>query len=54
MGIRPKDVDMALDYLLDYEYFSPYQENIMIIRDYILDLEENTEELHRLEKEFGY
>lgn len=25
MEVRPKEVDEALDYLLDYECFTPYQ-----------------------------
>ena len=40
MEVRPKEVDEALDYLLDYEYFTPYANRIMLIRDYILELEE--------------
>lgn len=40
MEVRPKEVDEALDYLLDYEYFTPYSNRIILIRDYILELEE--------------
>ena len=40
MTQRPEDVDIAIDYLLDYEYFNPYQENIIKVVDYIIDLEE--------------
>ena len=40
MEIRPNEVDEALDYLLDYECFTPYINCITLIRDYILKLEE--------------
>ena len=40
MEVRPKEVDEALDYLLDYECFTPYTNHITLIRDYILELEE--------------
>ena len=40
MEVRPKEVDEALDYLLDYERFTPYISRITLIRDYILELEE--------------
>lgn len=40
MEVRPKEVDEALDYLLDYECFTPYISRITLIRDYILELEE--------------
>lgn len=40
MKVRPNEVDEALDYLLDYECFTPYINRITLIRDYILELEE--------------
>ena len=40
MEVRPKEVNEALDYLLDYELFTPYINRITLIRDYILELEE--------------
>lgn len=40
MKVRPREVDEALDYLLDYECFTPYTNRITLIRDYILELEE--------------
>ena len=39
-AIRTQEIEDALDFLCSYEDYSPYQKNINLIYDYIINLEQ--------------
>ena len=43
MEIRPDVIDKAMDYLSDFDLYSPYQEELNKIFNYISDLESQLE-----------
>ena len=43
---RDKEIQEVMDYLLDYEDYSDYQEHIWKLRDYVEELENKLEECY--------